>query len=396
MNRNKKRINFAIVSIAIINVLQFLPLSQLTANPISEHYIYTRTQPTQHITNAALLQENETLLENKENADSTLAKAVRLIENKEYVEADRLLSQAIDNGADDIRLHYESAWCLYCMKDYTQAAAKLETLIKRPDATAELFQLLGNSLDMAGRRGEAYDAYRKGLAAFPSSGCLYLELGNMKAGEGDYRNAILLYEEGISHQPDFASNYYRAALLFLNSTEEVWGMAYGELFMLLERNDSERLKDMSKRLYETYQANISFKKGEDARIGFDTDVIRYSDSPTRPNLYPEIYRKLIQKACKGERHCDLASLYRIRKRFHSAFEQEATAFENILSEYHSKIISAGHFEAYTYWLLGYGNTAQAATWIKENKAKWTAFLQWYDQNPIEITPQNTFTRRNME
>ena len=65
MNRNKKRINFAIVSIAIINVLQFLPLSQLTANPISERYIYTRTQPTQHITNAALLQENETLLENK-------------------------------------------------------------------------------------------------------------------------------------------------------------------------------------------------------------------------------------------------------------------------------------------------------------------------------------------
>ena len=392
MNKNKKPISITVFCIVISSILQLLPLSELMACTLSANNTYSK----QHREETALFRDKATFSEDVEKVDSILTKAISLIDNQEYLEAERRLCQAIDHGVDDIRLHYEAAWCLYCMKNYVQAAEKLSNLIKRSDATAELFQLLGNALDMAGRRGEAYDAYRRGLALFPSSACLYLELGNMKAGEGDYRNAILLYEEGISHQPDFASNYYRAALLFLNSTEEVWGMAYGELFMLLEKNDAERLKNISSRLYEAYQANISFKKGGEVHIGFDTDVIRYSDSPSRPNCYPEIYRELMQQACKGERHCDLAALYRIRQRFNSAFGREASAFENVLSEYHNKIISAGHFEAYTYWLLGYGNTAQAATWIKENKAKWTAFLQWYDQNPIEIKPQNAFTRRNME
>ncbi len=382
MNRH---INITNHVVALSSILLLSFLSSLSACPTDRLY----NNPNQ--TTKTALSQNTT-----EKTDSILSKAIQLIDSKEYLEANRLLQNAINTGSDDIRLHYEYAWCFYCMKDYSRAVDILKHLTTRADVTAEVFQLLGNSLDMAGRKGDAYDAYRKGLSLFPNAGCLYLELGNMKATEGDFRNAILLYEEGISRQPEFASNYYRAAMLFFDSTEEVWGMAYGELFMLIERTDSDRLRDMSKRLYETYQANISFKRGETPQVDFDTDVIRYSDSPSRPNLYPAIYRELMQKACIGERHCDLASLYRIRNRFHTLFEQEAYSFENILSAYHGNIIEAGHFEAFTYWLLGYGNTAQAAAWIKENKSKWTAFLQWYDNNQIEITPQNTFTRRNME
>lgn len=329
-----------------------------------------------------------------QNSDSILQKAIKLIDNEQFYDAERCLKSAIDQGVDSLSLHYELAWCYYSMQDYKKSIATLNALLSRADVVADVYQLLGNAYDEIGQSGKAVSTYEEGLDKFEDAGCLYLELGNMKYKNGDYKNALYYYEKGIEHDPDFASNYYRAALIFLSSTEEVWGVMYGELFMLLER-DSERCKLLSRQLFDTYFQEITFNRGK-VEADFDSPTIAYSNSSVRPNLFPENFRMAIANAAKNERHLDLASLNRIRHRFSSEFSRNSSSFENVLSKYHKKLISSGHFEAYNYWLFGYGNPAQTAQWVKSNKAKWDSFLAWFEKNPISISDDEIFSRYTME
>lgn len=102
------------------------------------------------------------------------------------------------------------------------------------------------------------------------------------------------------------------------------------------------------------------------------------------------------KAAKGYRFLDLNTLVQIRKKFINEFYANFSDFNNVLFDYHKKIIEAGHFEAYNYWLFAYGNNAQANKWVKENKGKWDSFLKWKKENPIKITQENVFSRYTME
>ena len=65
------------------------------------------------------------------------------------------------------------------------------------------------------------------------------------------------FEKGIEVNPMFASNYFRAAKIYCNSSEEVWGMIYGEIFINLERTNDRTFK-ISKLLFDTYKSEITF------------------------------------------------------------------------------------------------------------------------------------------
>ena len=329
-----------------------------------------------------------------QSCDSVLQSAIRMMDNARYHDAQRCLTSAISQGMDSLALHYELAWCHYSMQDYKKCISVLEPLLKRDDVLADVYQLLGNAYDEIGQSGKAVSIYEQGLKKFENAGCLYLELGNMKYQNGDYKNALYYYEKGIEADPMFASNYYRAALIFFASTEEVWGVMYGELFMLLER-DSERCKSMSRELYKIYSEEISFGRSG-AEVDFDSPTIVYSNSSVRPNLFPESFRSAMRAAVRGERILDLASLNRIRQRFAKEFSANSSSFENVLSAYHQELIAQGHFEAYNYWLFGYGDPKQTASWVNANKTKWDSFLAWFEKNPISINPSNVFSRYTME
>ncbi len=329
-----------------------------------------------------------------QNMDSIMQRSIHLIESEQYVEAERTLNAAIASGLDSLQLHYELAWCYYSMEDYKKSVEVLSGLTQRADVVADVYQLLGNAYDELGESGKAVDTYEKGLKLFENAGCLFLELGNMKYKIGDYKNALYYYEMGIEKDPMYASNYYRAALVFLSSTEEVWGCMYGEIFMLLEQN-TERCKQLSRQLFETYHNEITFNKGK-VEVDFNSPTIIYSNSQVRPNRFPENFQAALLAAAKGERVIDLASLNRIRQKFVCSFNQNSSSFDNVLLDYQNKIISNGHFEAYNYWLFGYGNSPQCSQWVKANKQKWDSFLVWLEKNPISINQSTVFSRYKME
>ena len=330
-----------------------------------------------------------------QKSDSILNNAIYLIDKGELVEAENKIKQAISEGIDTLPLHYELAWIYYIMTDYDKAIETLTPLCQRAEVTPDVYQLLGNAYDEKGQFNSAITQYDKGLKKFPNAGCLYLEKGNISYKNNRYEDAFFYYEKGIESDPEYASNYYRASLLFFASTEMVWGAMYGEIFMNLEQHSQERYKEMSETLYNCYFDQIKFNNRK-AEVDFNNPVIVYSNSGERPNLFPESFRSAMTKAAKGYRFLDLNTLVQIRKKFITEFYANFSDFNNVLFDYHKKIIEAGHFEAYNYWLFAYGNNAQANKWVKENKGKWDSFLKWKKENPIKITQENVFSRYTME
>lgn len=331
---------------------------------------------------------------NKEEAAQKMKKAIELIANEEYTRSHALLQDAIDLDPEKQTLYeYEIAGSYYIQKQYNKTIEILKNLLPRKDLTPEIIQLLGNAYDMQGNREQAIKTYRDGLSVFPNAGCLYLELGNLEYAAKNYQKALPLYETGILKDPTYPSNYYQVTKLFFLSTEVVWGMMYGEIFMNIERT-TERAQEISRLLYENYEAGIRF--GQKPTADFCNNTIVYSDSPLIGNRFPVHYDRNMELALQREHKIDPASLYRIRTNFLHNFSSKAKEFNNVLFDYQKQIVAAGHFEAYTYWLLGYGNVNASSEWIKKHRSQWDSFLTWFEKNPINIDKTHFFIRSQME
>ncbi|MFH2095531.1 MAG: tetratricopeptide repeat protein, partial [Bacteroidota bacterium] len=169
----------------------------------------------------------------QDKAYSLGLEAIQLMDKGEIDESIKLLKKAQKLDPERSDYPYELALAYYMKADYKTAAKILEKIRTYNDISDRLFQLLGNSYDIMGETDKAFDAYNAGLEIFPNSGCIYLEIGNVYWNRKEYGKALPYYEKGIEVQPEFPSNYYRAARLYCSSTEEVWGMIYGEIFMNL-------------------------------------------------------------------------------------------------------------------------------------------------------------------
>lgn len=328
-------------------------------------------------------------------AEDKLKEANIQIEDNQYWVAEELLKEALGLCPEKgLKFKYELAWTYYLMKEYQKTIEILDPLTKEPDCPADVYQLLGNSYDEAGNESMAIVTYDKGFEKHPKAGCLFLERGNIAYKRSNFIGSLFYYEKGIEQDPSFASNYYRASQIFLSSSEEVWGIMYGEIFMNLERG-SVRSQEISKKLYDTYHSEITFNVNQ-ISVNFNDPTIVYSDSKTRPNLFPENYENALLKACYGKTNITLNSLIDIRKRFIPIFQRESPTFKNVLFDYHKQLIDLGFFDAYNYWLFGYGNTNEAGIWISQNKALFDRFMAWFNENPFPINKDKVFSRYKME
>ena len=158
-------------------------------------------------------------------AQTKLEEAHRQIEDNQYWVAEELIKEALVLcPGQELKFKYELAWNYYLMKEFQKAIQILDPLTKQSDCPADVYQLLGNSYDEAGNESMAIVTYDKGFEKHPKAGCLFLERGNIAYKRSNFIGALFYYEKGIEQDPTFASNYYRAAQIFLSSTEEVWGI----------------------------------------------------------------------------------------------------------------------------------------------------------------------------
>jgi tetratricopeptide (TPR) repeat protein len=319
--------------------------------------------------------------------------AVKLEDDGKFDEALQLLEEAQKLDPDNIDYPYEMTYCYYSQKQYQKVVDILEKLKGRPDSFDRLYELLGNSYDVMEQGDKAVATYEEGLKKFPKSGVLYLEMGVIPLYKKEYDKAITYFEKGIEVQPDFPSNYYWAAKLYCNSENALWGMVYGELFINLERN-SERTREISKLLFDTYKRKILFPAPGKTVVKFSSQtVIDMTKGGSKKLPYSLVYEPVMAFAVSADTIIDLNSLDRIRQNFLKFYmEKFSTDYPNALFTYQNKISQAGNLESYDHWLLMMGDEGAFNTWLAANKNKWDAFTAWFLANPLKLDDNNKFFR----
>jgi len=332
---------------------------------------------------------------NKEKALEKGLEAIKLMDNGKIDESIKLLEEAQKIDPDRFDYPYELAYAHYLKEDYKAAAKILEKNKSHKDVTERLFQLLGNCYDILGNSDKAIEVYDEGLKIFPNSGIIYLEKGNVYWSKEEYGKALPFYEKGIEVDPKFPSNYYRATRIYCGSTEEVWGLIYGEIFMNLERN-SKRTPEISKLLYDTYKSEIKFTSDTSMTVSFcqqmTMNVNAISDSKNIKLPFCLIFEPTLLMSVALEKNIDINSLDRIRSTFIDNYfnnERDKT-YPNVLFSYQKKVKDAGHIEAYNHWILMKGDEDGFNKWQTANKNKWDSFVKWFNDNGLKVDNTNRF------
>jgi len=332
----------------------------------------------------------------KEKAIELLREAVQTMDAGKPKAAIELLEKAEDLDPSNMDIPYEIGYAQIMRKEYKKAIRIYRKLRRHDDVNDRVFVMLGNAYDYDGQPKKAIGAYEEGLALFPNSGPLHLERGNMELHEEKYSEALNWYEKGIFVAPTYSSNYYWAAKIYMISTEEVWGMIYGELFINLERN-SARTTEISKKLFETYKSEITFNDSG-ASISFCKNqtinlTIEDLEDPDKLKLpFGTIYEVLMASSTIEEKKIDIHSLNRIRTRFLKTYlgHEDKEKYPNVLFDFHEELQKKGFFECYNYWVLSQGDAAAFMKWRKKNQAQWDKFVDWFSKNPLELSADKKF------
>jgi tetratricopeptide (TPR) repeat protein len=331
----------------------------------------------------------------KKKARDLGKKAIKL-EDKEgkYDEAIGLLKQAQQLDLANINYPYEIANAYYLKKDYSTAISLTTDLLNHKDVNDEVYKLLGNSYDMTGDREKALEIYYKGLVIFPNSGKIYHEIGILQANKDSVEPAIESWENGIKADPTYASNYYELTKVFCNTSERVWRVMYGELFLNIERN-SERSYEISKLLYDTYKKSITIINDKSGR----SVIVRFSDvakveSLTNGKPFESAFESTMTAAILTAGKISLKGLSSIRNFYITSWfsSKNNEKYPNILFDWHKYLKDKGYFEAYNYWIFNNGNVSEFEKWGKDNYDQFKEFAEWFTANPLKIDKEHYFVR----
>lgn len=330
----------------------------------------------------------------KEIAALMSKQALLLIDNGKPDSAIILLKRAQALDPSNIFFPYEISYVYYTKKDYLSAIPILEKLRTHKNVFSKVYQLLGNCYDNIKERGKAIQIYSTGLNYFPKSPELYLEFGNISLSKKDYYEALRNYENGIAADPEFPSNYYWAAKLYCTSAEKIWGMIYGEIFLVLER-DTKRSGEISKLLYYTYKNQVRFYSDSSVSVNFTKTNPLVSDSVAKKIRFDkDVFESTLLKSVGNEKTITLASLSKIRNKFIDTYftTDLYKQYPNVLFDFQYKTFRAGFSVPYNYWVLSNGNEDEFAKWIKENSVIWERFMDWFSGNTIPFDARYKFLR----
>jgi tetratricopeptide (TPR) repeat protein len=319
--------------------------------------------------------------------------ALEMREKGDFSKSSQLLEEAAKLDNKNINFPYELAYVYYLSKEYKKAIKLLEGLKSHKDVYDKVYQVLGNAYESSGSREKSIDTYLKGLKLFPNSGHLYLEMGVLHLRENEADNAIIYFENGITHDPGFASNYYWASKVYCNSEDKLWGVLYGEVFVNLE-NNSVRTEEISKLLYDTYKSVISYSGEKNVFVDFKKDDTLEAKNTHKTDPKFEYDRQVIEPLLSSALldtksfsidHISKAKSKMIEDYYNKGIDKN---YPNVLIGYQKRLQEARSLDAYNHWIFMHGNQTEFNNWRSSHKAEYIEFLKWFNKNPLVVTADN--------
>ena len=364
----------------IVVLLLLLPISVLNAQPKGE--------------------EEDSLDKKEEGKAYAWAKeAVALMDDKgNYDKALHLLKKALKLDPDNAIYLYEMAYAYYYKKAYRRAIKTLKKSLRLEDILPQSFALLANVYEAQGNKKKYLKTYLNAIEKFPGEGSLYQELGGYFYQEGNNDKAVDYWELGIKNAPDFAGNYFWATQLYCRSSEKLWGILYGEIFMNLEPN-TLRTVEISRLLYDSYCSAIHLDNKKIHAISFSerSKTLLMLEEVTNENLPFQVAFDLTMHLSmpKNAEEKNIALLLQLRKNFLNKWYEAKLnkKFNNVLFDYLQKMNRIDQFDAYTYWLFQAGNKEEFEAWKKDNRFDFNAFIIWFKDHPFLLNTQQKFFRK---
>jgi len=292
----------------------------------------------------------------------------------DYPNAILVLNRALQANADNLDLQKDLAFAYYLNRDYVHALEIAKNFPDRKDADVQSYQILGMAYKAIEEVKECDKMYKAGIKRFPNSGTLYSEYGEMLWSKKDYSEAIKEWEKGIEVDPNYSGNYYNACKYYFYTSDKVWTLIYGEIFVNLE-SYSKRTAEIKTILLDGYKklfTDADLSKGQDTKNDF---VKAFLDEMKLQSSY------IAANGVTAE------TLSAMRTKFVlDWFTKYAKAFPFRLFEYHQQLLKSGMFDAYNQWVFGTANNLPAyENWTKTHQEEYNKF-DYFQHNRVFKLP----------
>ena len=277
----------------------------------------------------------------------------------DHANAILVLNRALLQEPQSVALGKDLALSYYFQRENGKALETINAMLDKDDADDQAYQIAGMIYKQADVKKDAEKMYRKGLKKFPESGPLYNELGEIMWEQKNYE-AIRQWEKGIEMDPSYSKNYYNAARYYYLSTDKVWSLIYGEIFINMEPL-STKAPEIKQLLLDGYKKLFS-----------DATLFNGKEK----NIFLKNYLKSMQaQSALASAGINAETLSMIRTRFVLDWFQSNEALQFRLFSYHQQLLKEGLFEAYNQWLFSSSQNLSAyQAWINNHTEEYTAFL----------------------
>ena len=255
----------------------------------------------------------------------------------DYANAIIILNKAVKLQPSNIELIKDLALDYYFIKDTKKALETIKPTFDRDDVDDQCYQIAGNIYQADESLKECEKLYKKGIKKFPNSGPLYNDFGELLWAQKDY-SAIKMWEKGIEMHPNFSKNYFNACKFYYFSTDKVWSIIYGEIFLNQEpmSNSSAEVKNILLESYKKLFASSDTEKPAKENSEFT-------------NAFLQTVNKQNSVLSAG---INTESLTMVRTRFIlDWYEDYGTKFPFRLFELQRQLLQEGMFDAYNQWIF---------------------------------------------
>jgi len=293
----------------------------------------------------------------------------------DYANAVLVLNKSLQKAPENMGVAKDLAMSYYFQKDNIKALETIKPVLDSKDADDQCFQIAGSIYKQLDQKNELEKLYKKGIKKFPESGPLYNELGE-SVFTNNKLEAIKYWEKGIQSDPGYSKNYFNAARYYFFTTDKIWSILYGEMFINMEPTGSST-PEMKQILLDSYK-----------KLFTETDLEKINkDKNSFVKNYLEIMNKQVSLTNAGV-NAEVLSMVRARFIIDWFVTDTKPAFK--LFSLHQQLLKEGMFEAYNQWLFGATENLSAyENWIKTHSAENAAFIALQKSRMFKV-PTNQY------
>jgi Tfp pilus assembly protein PilF len=288
----------------------------------------------------------------------------------DFTNAIVVLNRALQKEPENLAVAKDLAFSYSYQNDNNKALDIVKPLLDREDNDDQCFQIAGNIYKSLEMLKDCEKMYRKGIKKFPASGPLYNELGELLWAQKDF-SAIKQWEKGIESDPNYSSNYYNASKYYYFSTDKIWSVLYGEVFVNMEPSGT-RTPEIKNILLEGYK-----------KLFADADITK---GVKKPGFQAAFLQTMSNQAIAVGYGINAESLTMLRTRF--ILEWAAgnnTKYPFKLFELQQQLLQEGMFDAYNQWIFGAAQSLPAyQNWVNAHAAEYGEFNRFQKSRLFKI------------